>query len=135
MVWLFGQIWLWLVIAFALGALTSWLVLRTTRRPRPAAEPVDEAYYEPEPEPEPLAAEQTQFIPAAWMQPGAERTETVHDDEEPEPVGHREGHLPLPPQRGVQAEDWPTEEEPAWPEADELPEAAPQWPHQPGRGD
>ncbi|MEV6648446.1 hypothetical protein [Amycolatopsis sp. NPDC051371] len=133
MVWLFGQIWLWLVIAFALGALTSWLVLRAARpKPRPEPEPefVEDTRYEPEPS----AAEQTQFIPAAWMQPDAERAETVHDDEEPEPVGHREGRLPLPPQRGPQAEDWPTEEEPAWPEADELPEGTPQWPHQPGRG-
>ncbi len=130
MVWLFGQIWLWLIIAFALGALTSWLVLRTTQRPQPAPEPEPE-FVDAYDEPEPSAAEQTQFIPAAWMQPGTERPEQVHDDEEPEPVGHREGHLPLPPQRGAQAEDWPTEEEPAWPEADE---ATPQWPHQPGRG-
>ena len=128
MVWLFGQIWLWLIIAFALGALTSWLLLRTTRRPKPTAEPVADAYYEPEPEP---PAEQTQFIPAAWMQPEADRPEYVQDDEAPEPAGHREGHLPLPPQRGAQAEDWPTEEEPAWPEADEV---TPRWPHQPGRG-
>ena len=129
MVWLFGQIWLWLVVAFALGALTSWLLLRAAQRPKPQPEP------EPAPEPEPEAhyeepAEQTQFIPAAWMQPGTERPQDVNEDDEPEPVGHREGHLPLPPQRGAQAEDWPTEEEPAWPESDE----APQWPHQPGRG-
>ena len=128
MVWLFGQIWLWLVVAFALGALASWLVLRTAQRPKPEPQP------EPEPDvryEEPSAAEQTQFIPAAWMQPGTERHEDVHDDDGPEPAGHREGHLPLPPQRGAQAEDWPTEEEPAWPESEEV---APQWPHQPGRG-
>lgn len=134
MVWLFGQIWLWLIIAFALGALTSWLVLRTTRRPKAQPEPepefVDDVRYEPEPS----AAEQTQFIPAAWMQPETGRPEHVHDDEDPEPAGHREGRLPLPPQRGAQAEDWPAEEEPAWPEADELPGATPRWPHQPGRG-
>ena len=127
MVWLFGQIWLWLIIAFALGALTSWLVLRTAQRPKATPEPVEDAYYEPEPEP--AAAEQTQFIPAAWMQPEADRAEPV--DDEPEPVGHREGHLPLPPQRGAEAEDWPTEEEPAWPENEE---ATPRWPQQPGRG-
>jgi hypothetical protein len=133
MVWLFGQIWLWLIIAFALGALTSWLVLRAAQHPHPEPEPEPE----PEPaedaghEPEPLAVEQTQFIPAAWMQPGTERPPAVHDDEEPEPVGHHEGRLPLPPQRGAQAEDWPVEEEPAWPESED---AAPQWPQQPGRG-
>ncbi|MEU0792297.1 hypothetical protein ABZ342_19695 [Amycolatopsis sp. NPDC005961] len=131
MVWLFGQIWLWLIIAFALGALTSWLVLRTQRpKPRPEPEPEPE-FVDVYDEPEPSAAEQTQFIPAAWMQPETDRHEPVQDDEEPEPAGHREGRLPLPPQRGAQAEDWPTEEEPAWPEADEV---TPQWPHQPGRG-
>lgn len=130
MVWLFGQIWLWLIIAFALGALTAWLVLRPTRRPKPAPEP------EPvrEPEPEPLEAERTQFIPAAWQSPGHEHPRETAVDDEPEPVGHREGRLPLPPQRGAEAEDWPAQEEPAWPEADDLPEAAPRWPHQPGRG-
>jgi hypothetical protein len=133
MVWLFGQIWLWLIVAFALGALCAWLVLRATQRPRPAER---EPEYEPEPyyEPEPSAAEQTQFIPAASFQP---TEESRYDEDTPEPAGHREGHLPLPPQRGPQAEDWPAEEEPAWPEADDLPDATHQWPqapHQPGRG-
>lgn len=122
MMWLFGQIWLWLILAFALGALTSWLVLRTAPRPKP--EPPTEPRYEAEPEPS--AAEQTQFIPAAWAQHAP--PEPSEDVDVPEPAGHREGRLPLPPQRGPEAEDWPTEEEPAWPEAD------PQWPHQPGRG-
>ncbi|KDN20458.1 hypothetical protein [Amycolatopsis rifamycinica] len=132
MFWLFGQIWLWLIVAFALGALTSWLVLRTAQRPRPEPEPEPEPEEEPRYEPPPpLSTEQTQFIPAAWVQHAPERRTDPHDDEEPEPVGHREGHLPLPPQRGAQAEDWPTEEEPAWPESED---AAPRWPHQPGRG-
>jgi hypothetical protein len=122
MMWLFGEIWLWLIVAFALGALTSWLLLRTVQRPKP--EPPPEPRYEPEPEPS--AAEQTQFIPAAWAQHPPK--EPDQDVDAPEPVGHREGLLPLPPQRGPEAEDWPTEEEPAWPEAD------PQWPRQPGRG-
>ncbi|MCR6484372.1 hypothetical protein M8542_16230 [Amycolatopsis sp. OK19-0408] len=128
MLWLFGEIWLWLVIAFALGALTSWLVLRATQRPKAEPHPV----YEPEPEPAPEPAEQTQFIPAAWVHPEPDHPVERHfPDDEHEPEGHREGHLPLPPQRGPQAEDWPTEEEPAWPEAED---ATPQWPHQPGRG-
>jgi hypothetical protein len=132
MFWLFGQIWLWLIVAFALGALTSWLVLRAAETPQPA--PEEEPRYEP---PEPLSVEQTQFIPAAWAQHEPDRRADVHDDEEPDPVGHREGHLPLPPQRGPQAEDWPTEEEPAWPQTEEAPDATRQWPpapHQPGRG-
>lgn len=132
MLWLFGQIWLWLILAFALGALTSWLVLRKAKPAEPRGAAEAEAPYEPEPEPrydEPLAAEQTQFIPAAWAQgPPKEPGEA---DDEPEPAGHHEGHLPLPPQRGAEAEDWPTEEEPAWPESEE---ATPQWPQQPGRG-
>ncbi|GHG16344.1 MULTISPECIES: hypothetical protein [Amycolatopsis] len=134
MFWLFGQIWLWLIVAFALGALTSWLVARTVQRPKPETapealeEPEEEPRYEPPP---PLSTEQTQFIPAAWAQHAADRRPEVHDDdEEPDPVGHREGHLPLPPQRGAEAEEWPTEDEPAWPQAEE----APQWPQQPGRG-
>ncbi|MGW5747813.1 hypothetical protein [Amycolatopsis sp. NPDC003861] len=129
MFWLFGQIWLWLIVAFALGALTSWLVLRTTKSPQPAREekPEAEPAYEPPP---PLSTEQTQFIPAAWAQHPPDRRAGAPDDDEQDPVGHREGHLPLPPQRGAQAEDWPTEEEPAWPESEE----APQWPQQPGRG-
>ncbi|MEV6831393.1 hypothetical protein [Amycolatopsis sp. NPDC051102] len=128
MVWLFGQIWLWLIVAFALGALTSWLLQRVAHRPRPQPEPEPEpeAQYEPPP---PLSTEQTQFIPAAWAQHAPEPRPAAAD--EPEPVGHREGHLPLPPQRGAEAEDWPTEDEPAWPESEE---ATPQWPHQPGRG-
>ncbi|MDQ7806318.1 hypothetical protein Q5425_21460 [Amycolatopsis sp. A133] len=132
MMWLFGQIWLWLIVAFALGALTSWLVLRARPRPSPEPSPEPSAEAEPlyEPVPPPLSVEQTQFIPAAWAQHGPDPRASVHDDEAPEPVGHREGHLPLPPQRGAQAEDWPTEDEPAWPESEE----APQWPHQPGRG-
>lgn len=154
MMWLFGQIWLWLIIAFALGALTSWLVLRgTAGRTRPEPFPEPEAVYEHEPEPvvpDPLSTEQTQFIPAAWAQHEPTRTTAFPDEGEPEPVGHREGQLPLPPQRGPQAEDWPTEDEPAWPEADEHPNATrdatpnatpdptpgptPQWPHRPGRG-
>ncbi|MET8995322.1 hypothetical protein [Amycolatopsis sp. Hca4] len=130
MFWLFGQIWLWLIVAFALGALTSWVVLRAAARPR--SEPVRDV--EPEPDdhepPPPLSTEQTQFIPAAWAQHAPERRGGLHDDEEAEPVGHREGHLPLPPQRGAQDEQWPTEDEPAWPESEE---ATPQWPQQPGR--
>lgn len=137
MIWLFGQIWLWLIVAFALGALTSWLVLRTTPRPKPAPEPAPDEEPRYEPEPPPSSAEQTQFIPAAWAQHAPDPRAEIHDDEEPDPVGHREGHLPLPPQRGPQAEDWPTEDEPAWPPADEPPDATRQWPpapHQPGRG-
>jgi hypothetical protein len=155
MVWLFGQIWLWLIVAFALGALSAWRVLRTGRRPPEpaAAEPPAEPRYAAE-EPPLLATEQTQFIP--YVGPGPGRA--VDDDPDaPEPVGHHEGHLPLPPQRGPHAADWPAADEPAWPQADDQldvpppgPPATPpgnrpgdpsgaahRWPpapHQPGRG-
>jgi hypothetical protein len=33
MTYLFGQVWLWLVLAFLLGALVTWLVLRLFRKP------------------------------------------------------------------------------------------------------
>ncbi|MEA5359074.1 hypothetical protein VA596_05960 [Amycolatopsis sp., V23-08] len=131
MVWLFGQIWLWLIVAFALGALSAWLVLRTTQTTRTAQRPHEEPEPAYEPEPYYDEAEQTQFIPATAFQP---TEESRYDDDTPEPAGHREGHLPLPPQRGPESEDWPAEEEPAWPRADDLPDAWPQAPHQPGRG-
>ncbi|MEV6875169.1 hypothetical protein [Amycolatopsis sp. NPDC051128] len=136
MLWLFGQIWLWLIVAFVLGVLTAWLVLRASPRPKP--EPAGEAGEPAEPrhEPTPSAAEQTQFIPAAWAQHAPDWTDDRFpgEEQESEPDGHREGRLPLPPQRGAQAENWFAEEEPAWPEADEVPDATRRWPHQPGRG-
>jgi hypothetical protein len=131
-VWLFGQIWLWLIVAFALGAVSAWLVLRTGPRPQDPPEPAAEPGYAAE-EPPLSAAEQTQFIPYV----GPDPDHFVDAPDAPEPVGHREGHLPLPPQRGPQAEVWPAEDEPVWPRADDQPDAAHEWPpapHQPGRG-
>ena len=131
MFWLFGQIWLWRIVSFALGALCAWLVLRPRGKPKTETPPEPAFDHE---EPPPHATEQTQFIPAAHYDehrfPAAEP-----DDDPGEPEGHREGHLPMPPQRGPEAEDWPAEEEPAWPPADE-PEVTREWPpapHQPGR--
>ncbi|GAB2957467.1 hypothetical protein LWP59_35930 [Amycolatopsis acidiphila] len=61
MLWLFGQIWLWLLVAFALGVVTTVVVLRPRRKSVPSAThaeqtqvlplPPDE-YVDPEPEPD-----------------------------------------------------------------------------------
>ncbi|WP_410648101.1 hypothetical protein [Amycolatopsis sp. cmx-4-54] len=133
MLWLFGQIWLWLLISFALGCGATWLLMRGERRERPAAEPVARpelpapvpAEPEPEPVPELLSTEQTQFLPPARVQ----------DDDEPydqETEGHREGQLTPEPLRTYQPE--PTaaaarngesghEPEPVWPSDEDWPPA------------
>lgn len=74
MLWLFGQIWVWLLVAFALGAALTALVLRP--RPRRA-----ELGRRPPP---PESPERTRWIPAAAP---------TRDDEAPD-HGHREGVLP-----------------------------------------
>lgn len=67
MLWLFGQIWLWLLISFLLGAAVMWVLTQAAPRIRPRA-----AVAEPEPprppaEPStPIEAERTRhFAPAA----------------------------------------------------------------------
>ncbi|MEU3274620.1 hypothetical protein ABZ639_27565 [Saccharomonospora sp. NPDC006951] len=97
--WLFGQIWLWLLIAFVLGAGLTALVLRGGRRASSAAAPEGkhERHWERDPSaanettmivPPPLVpptpGEETQFIPATpsyqdtrhWYETG----ERDHDD-------------------------------------------------------
>jgi len=124
MLWLFGQIWLWLLISFALGCGVTWLMMRGERREQPAPEPAPAR--EPEravpvyPEPEPLSAEQTQFIPPARIQ----------DDDEPydqEAEGHREGQLTPEPVRPAQVYH-PGEAEPAGRNGGHGQEAEPVWP-------
>ncbi|MFC4081448.1 hypothetical protein [Amycolatopsis samaneae] len=160
MFWLFGQIWLWLLLAFLLGALVTWLVMRAAQRreaPEPYAEHEPYPEHEPEPvhEPEPHAAEETQYIPQAayddehpedHAHPYARHEhaddEPRYPDEEPydpEPEGHRQGQLPTPaPQTQRHAAD-----DPAWPADDAWPADSPEHPapedpsarsHQPGRG-
>ncbi|OXM51241.1 hypothetical protein CFP71_25640 [Amycolatopsis thailandensis] len=139
MLWLFGQIWLWLLISFALGCGVTWLMTRGERRERTAPEPsarVPEraaVHAEPEPEPVPelLSSEQTQFIPPARIQ----------DDDEPydqEAEGHREGQLTPEPVRAYRPEqpepaarngEGGHEPEPVWPSDEDWPPAG----HRPGQ--
>ncbi len=134
MLWLFGQIWLWLIVSFALGAAATWLLMRALQRRQP-----QENAYEPPPlpeeEPEERSAERTQFIPAPPFTPSEPLLDYRFSDDEPydeEPDGHREGSLPLPPPRPAPAaDDWPTEEEPIWPAAEDL-DATRRWPGRSG---
>jgi hypothetical protein len=81
MLWLFTQIWLWLLVAFVLGALTAAVVMRTARRRTP---------------PPPAPTEQTQRLPA----PPDEYVDPEPWDPEPHDAdrGRRSGTLPI---------DWP----------------------------
>ncbi|MFD9893182.1 hypothetical protein ACFWY9_27875 [Amycolatopsis sp. NPDC059027] len=143
MFWLFAQIWLWLLVAFLLGMVVTWLLMRAAQRRETSAEA---AYAEPEPEPDrevhethepaPHAAEETQYIPQAAY---AEEDHGHHEDDYhyppdeyshdeqphyldeepdvPEPEGHREGQLPASAPPHAQH----VQEEPAWPAADDWP--------------
>ncbi|OXM46935.1 hypothetical protein [Amycolatopsis alba] len=145
MLWLFGQIWLWLLISFALGCGATWLMTRGERRertaPGPAAREPERAVaapVEPEPEPVPelLSSERTQFIPPARLQ----------DDDEPydqEAEGHREGQL-TPDPMWIRHPDEPGpagrngegghEPEPVWPSDEDWPPAGRAAEHRPGQG-
>ncbi|RSM67048.1 hypothetical protein DMH03_08285 [Amycolatopsis sp. WAC 01376] len=143
MLWLFGQIWLWLLIAFALGCGVTWLLMRGEPRERPAAEPVAHEPVRavaPEPEPEPvpelLSTERTQFIPPA----------RIHEDDEPfdqEAEGHREGQLtpelvhgyhPEQPEPAAKNGESGHEPEPVWPSDEDWPPAGRAPEHRPGQG-
>ncbi|KZB87194.1 hypothetical protein [Amycolatopsis regifaucium] len=150
MLWLFGQIWLWLLISFALGCGVTWLMMRGDRReqatpasaaPEPERAAPVPAYADPDPGPVPvpLEAEQTQFIPPA----------RVHDDDEPydqEPEGHREGKLTPEPVRPAQVyhprEPEPVarngghghEPEPVWPSDEDWPPGDRASEYRPGQG-
>ncbi|MFD2474181.1 LapA family protein [Amycolatopsis silviterrae] len=59
MLWLFGQIWLWLLVSFLLGAAVMWLFTRASR-PKAEADP-----YRPAAAPVEAPAEETRHIPPA----------------------------------------------------------------------
>ncbi|MGW4829551.1 hypothetical protein ACWEOG_18350 [Amycolatopsis japonica] len=145
MLWLFGQIWLWLLISFALGCGVTWLLMRGERRERPATEPVAhepvrgfpvEHDPDPEPVPELLSTERTQFLPPARIQ----------DDDEPydqEAEGHREGQLipepvrayhPRQPEPAARNGEGAHEPEPVWPSDEDWPPARQAPEHRPGQG-
>jgi hypothetical protein len=115
MLWLFGQIWLWSLISFVLGAGLTALVFTRLNRERPepfedeprvveASEPIEP--YDQEAEPE----DSTGPV-LAWP---------VEPDEVPE-SGHRQGTLPSYPPPPRRALEPGTTGEPAWPRADEWP--------------
>ncbi|WP_326566625.1 LapA family protein [Amycolatopsis rhabdoformis] len=162
MLWLFGQIWLWLLVAFLLGALVMWLIMRVGR-PKRAAEPARAAADPgafgaagtsaaartsgtlPVAAEEPSEAERTQYIPVTAYDYN-EQPERVYNDypevdpDEPyapdEPSGHRIGRLPDPEPHLSGDLNWPAEKDPA--------DSVDQWPHddephesaprRPGRG-
>lgn len=124
MLWLFGQIWLWLLISFASGAAVTAYFLTRMYRARTWAEPEiaqvddDTDYFENGFYDEPYDQEQEPEYPlrvnAEWSPDPAERTES----------GHREGLLPLlawPPDQRV--DDPIPDEEPDWPKAADVRQA------------
>ncbi|GAA3555819.1 hypothetical protein GCM10022222_44290 [Amycolatopsis ultiminotia] len=142
MLWLFGQIWLWLLVSFLLGAAVMWLLTRATRTRAPAEpEPV-----RPAAEPAaPAEAEQTQYLPPATHHDSTHYDAQYYDDEpervyndypevdpdEPYPPLDSGGYpLPDPEPRMSGELDWPAgDEEPdRWPHEDEPA------PRRPGRG-
>jgi hypothetical protein len=140
MLWLFGQIWLWLLLSFLLGAVLTWVVLTVLQREKKAEPATGEPDEEPVPRPAPdfseeTAAERTQFIPAARFdgyEAGDGYDEEVVDEPfDQEVVGHREGVLPQEHGQPERAND-PNgaEPEPAWPRPEDLPASE----HRPGRG-
>ncbi|QWF81573.1 LapA family protein [Amycolatopsis sp. CA-230715] len=130
MLWLFGQIWLWLLIAFALGALVAGLLINAAnrKRERRAAEQEDTRHVsslpaaddEHDPRDVPYDQEADHFLAAH------EPSKWPEDPDEPDP-GRREGTLPG--FENAPHENWPRESgAPAWPGEDDWP------PAKPGRG-
>jgi hypothetical protein len=145
MLWLFGQIWLWLLVAFLLGAAVMWLLMRATR-PKPLAEhefdEYDEADEEPLNVPAPLEAERTQYIPVGRYEhedhPQPERVYNdypeVDPDEPYEPEDHAEGRLPEPEARLSGDLGWPAAAETDAETTGEWLRTDQPSPRQPGRG-
>jgi hypothetical protein len=130
MLWLFGQIWVWLLIAFLLGALVMWLIMRAARPKLPGRDPKPE----PAEVPEPVEAEQTQYIPV------------THYDEPPAPVYNDYPEVdpddPYPAERSgghwrEHTGELPEAEphlsgELNWPRTDEAGHPGGEWPHEDG---
>ncbi|MFF5989860.1 hypothetical protein [Prauserella flavalba] len=103
MLWLFGQIWLWLLISFALGAGLTALLFRRPSRQRPY-----ERHSPPLAAPPPAEEEATRHLPTVGALPPV-----VPDASEPPPdLGHQEGTLP--PRRAWHVRnEWPDEDDAA----------------------
>ncbi|MFC4002062.1 hypothetical protein ACFS2C_13125 [Prauserella oleivorans] len=128
MLWLFGQIWLWLLLAFALGAGSAALVLTRWGRPRRPARPVSPL----EPAPQAPPEEETRHIPVAGAlpshrvpepedateittrQPAVRAEDTYPDRPQTEYTGHT-GYADIPPTRSEHRNDH------AWRPAAEAP--------------
>jgi hypothetical protein len=114
MLWLFGQIWIWLLLAFLLGAAVATVIFTAVNRQRP--EPEHEVYDDEVG----LPVDETQYIPTSEYEetyedpPASEYPPRPQNDWPPEDVdvtGHREGHLPTVAPQPVRHDD----EDPAWP--------------------
>jgi hypothetical protein len=124
MLWLFGQIWLWLLLAFLLGAAVASLVFIAANRRHP-----EPAYAEPLelPEREQLIDETQSIEPVDYEEADYEDPPPLYpprpqNDWPPEDVddtGHREGHLPPVNHQPAWRQD--DHAEPAWPEAEPRP--------------
>ncbi|WP_020669893.1 hypothetical protein [Amycolatopsis nigrescens] len=117
MLWLFGQIWLWLLLAFALGAALTALSLTRFRR-RPGAPPESPAERTGVISERPLAAEPEPY--QAKDEPDWETVSRTEGD-----LGYREGVLPdladPAPEPAVPSQaEWSSE--PAWPRDEDRPE-------------
>ncbi|PRX50321.1 hypothetical protein B0I33_102442 [Prauserella shujinwangii] len=124
MLWLFGQIWLWLLLAFALGVALTVLVLAPWRR-RLSREPAGESDFA-EAEGFGASTERTELLVPISPPPGPPESPAGYPEDEPtEPPdhGHREGTLPG-------REEWHARNE--WPDEHDVPEAERQW--QPRQG-
>ncbi|WP_406638992.1 LapA family protein [Amycolatopsis sp. WGS_07] len=134
MLWLFGQIWLWLLVSFLLGAAVMWLFTRAAR-PKTEADP-----YRPAAAPVEAPAEETRHIPPAnpyedYGDHGAyEEPAYPHYDDQPERVYNDYPDVdPDEPYHAQQQPDHPLPDpeprlsgELSWPEDDQR---SPHWPH------
>jgi hypothetical protein len=131
MLWLFGQIWLWLLIAFLLGAAVASLLFVAANRRRP-----EQAYAEPLelPESEQLTDETQSIEPVGYEDADYEDPQPAYppprhqNDWPPEDVdvtGHREGHLPAVGDEHAwhygDSGDPDAPAEPVWPAAEPRP--------------
>ena len=123
MLWLFGEIWLWLLIAFVLGGAIAAFVLFTGRRDRVVSEDGGTSSgtargetAAPRP-PEPSDVERTQQIRRVEPQlQFGQRTPGQYPSPQPRPTpnaapdeGRRQGVLPVSPSEWHARNEWPNE--------------------------